>query len=32
VAFTDIKIRMENPLYVILLLLGIFFTIGGALF
>ena len=31
VAFTHIKIQMDNPLYVIFLLLGIFFTVCGAL-
>ena len=31
VAFTQIKIQMDNPLYVIFLLLGIFFTVCGAL-
>ena len=31
VAFTQIKIPMDNPLYVIFLLLGIFFTVCGTL-
>jgi len=32
VAFTHIQIHMDSPLYVIFLLLGVFFTICGALY
>lgn len=31
VAYAHVKIPMDNPLYILFLLLGIFFTVGGAL-
>lgn len=31
VAYAHLKIPMDNPLYILFLLLGIFFTVGGAL-
>ena len=31
VAYAYLKIPMDNPLYMLFLLLGIFFTVGGAL-